>query len=260
VNTRANGSDRGQERPPQASFEDQWRKRFEAFAAQRDDDAGIAGWSASGLDARLRHFASLRAPARPGERWLDAGCGAGTYSRLLLDDGLRVVGADYSVPTLAKARARSPLEMSYVAADARRLPFRARAFDGVICFGVIQALASAGPALRELGALVRPGGQIWVDALNRYCVANAFEILRRKLSGRPRHLRYESPAAIKAELASTGFARIQLHWMPIIPARWPALQRLAETRWVRWALRRVPFLGLLACHSFVVYGERSVAD
>ncbi|MCZ7566034.1 MAG: class I SAM-dependent methyltransferase [Burkholderiales bacterium] len=256
VNRRTEATNRAGPSGPGRSFEDQWRRRFQAFAEQRDDDAGIAGWSASGLDARLRRFARLLGPQQPAERWLDAGCGAGTYTRLLLEKGLCVTGIDYSVPSLVKARARSPVDVSYAAADVRRLPFRPETFDGVVCFGVMQALADATPALRELGGLVRPGGEIWVDALNRTCVVNAYEILRRRFSGRPQHLRYESAAKLKAELSAAGFVRIVRHWMPIVPARWPKLQRLAETPLVGWALRRVPLLGALSCHGFILHGER----
>lgn len=41
------------------SFEKLWRKRFESFATNAEDDAGIAGWSPTGLDARLRKFKEI---------------------------------------------------------------------------------------------------------------------------------------------------------------------------------------------------------
>ena len=44
-------------RPGNDTFEQAWRSRFEEFASLRDDDAGIAGWSSAGLDARV---ASIR--------------------------------------------------------------------------------------------------------------------------------------------------------------------------------------------------------
>ena len=67
------------------TFETAWRSRFEEFASIRDDDAGIAGWSPAGLDARMRRFTGLWRPSREGLRWLDAGCGAGTYTRYLFE-------------------------------------------------------------------------------------------------------------------------------------------------------------------------------
>src|SRR6266481_1370695 len=64
--------------------EAEWQGRFREFAESRDDDAGIAGWTSTGLEARLRRFLALWKPGAQGERWLDAGCGAGTYTRVLL--------------------------------------------------------------------------------------------------------------------------------------------------------------------------------
>ena len=69
------------------SFEKLWRKRFENFASNAEDDVGIAGWSATGLDARLRKFKEIwnNHPELKKDIWLDAGCGAGTYTRFIAE-------------------------------------------------------------------------------------------------------------------------------------------------------------------------------
>lgn len=95
------------------AFEAASRTRFEEFASIRDDDAGIAGWSAAGLDARVRRFTGLWRPGAAGKRWLDAGCGAGTYTRHLFEHGDDVVGVDYSLPATRKARMRSPYGIGF---------------------------------------------------------------------------------------------------------------------------------------------------
>ena len=237
-------------------FEASWRARFQEFATDRDDDAGIAGWKTSGLEARLRRFVGLWKLRKSGERWLDAGCGAGTYTRFLRGEGAEVVGVDYSLPTISKARARSAPDVAYVVADVRHLPFRPQSFDGVLCFGVMQALSDAAPALTELADHVAPAGEVWIDALNRWCVVHAWELLRRRFRGKPIHLRYESPRVIRRIMASNGLKSIRIHWMPIVPARWPRLQRLVEGTAARWIFRSVPLVGLIFCHAFIVYGER----
>ena len=57
----------------------------------------------------------------------------------------------------------------------------------------MQALTDPRPALRELCRVVRPGGEVWIDALNRYsaphCVAGAW----RRVRGKPAHMRYDDP-------------------------------------------------------------------
>lgn len=237
-------------------FEADWRERFHEFAEERDDDAGIAGWTTTGLDARIRRFAGLWGGGHAGQRWLDAGCGAGTYTRLLAHSGVTVIGADYSLPAVAKARARDDDGAKFVVADVRRLPFGERTFDGVLCLGVTQALSASAPAINELASLVRPGGVLWVDALNRFCIVHMIGMLRRRLSGRPMHLRYDSPGAITNHLAKSGMHNVKLHWMPILPRRLQRWQPWVESTFARQVLRHVPLVGLLCCHAFLVHAER----
>jgi len=240
----------------QPKFEDGWRERFREFAELHDDDAGIAGWSATGLDARVRRFLQLWTPAAARQRWLDAGCGAGTYSRILLGQGFEVVGVDYSLPALRKAITRDLDAAMLAVADVRRLPFRPHAFDGVICFGVTQALVESSATVRELASQVKPDGELWLDALNRWCLVHAYEILRRRFQGRGMHLRYESPLRIKRLLADHDFGKVELHWMPILPARLQRWQALIEARPVTWVLKFVPLFGLLFSHAFVVRARK----
>jgi len=242
------------------TFEHAWRNRFEEFASLRDDDAGIAGWSSAGLDARLRRFAELWHPGRPGMRWLDAGCGAGTYTRYLMGRNIDMTGIDYSLPAIRKAKMRSPREIGFAVADVRQLPFRAESFDGVLCFGVIQALGESETALRELCLLMRPGGELWVDALNRAFVINAARVLARKLRRRPTHLRYESPRNLKRILTAQGFRDVAVFWMPMAPPRWPRLQHFVETPVLRRMLQVIPLFGLLISHSFIVRCTKPVGS
>jgi len=235
-------------------FEENWRRRFERFAIARDDDAGIAGWSEGGLAARYRQFAHLwlsgyPKPA-PGSRWLDAGCGAGTYTRFLVAQRLNVTAIDYSEPTARKARERSTDEVTWAVADATSLPFATGCLDGVLCFGVMQALSSPERALTELRRVLRPGGTLWVDALNADCLPTSLAEARRLRDGRPQHLRYDHVSAFKAALGASGFGAVRLHWVPVMPERLRFLQSVAESALSR-VLLRLPPLGTWASHSFL---------
>lgn len=239
-----------------AAFERGWRKRFERFAEGRDDDAGIAGWSASGLDARMRRFASLWQPTKREQRWLDAGCGAGSYGRYLNDQGMFVGAVDYSFGTLKKAKERLGPAVHCVLADVRRLPYAPSQFDGVLCFGVLQALAESPSATKELAAQVRPGGTLWIDALNRGCLVHAWDLARRRLRGQPPHLRYESPSEMERLLVAAGLEEVRVHRMPILPPRWQRFQRKLESRFMRRLFARLPPLGRIASHSFIATGRK----
>lgn len=239
------------------SFEQRWRERFESFGRKGEDDAAIAGWSASGLDTRLRNFAALWAGDRPGALWLDVGCGAGTYSRLMAERGLHVVAMDYSAPSIVKARDRSSAPVIWCIADVNRLPVRSRSVDGAICFGVLQALNESEGAVRELACTVKAGGEVWFDALNAWCLPSVWDRMARRISGKPMHLRYESGAALKRLMREAGVAAVRLNWLPILPARWQRFQWLLETGTARALFRYAPPLGLLFSHAFVVSGRKN---
>lgn len=239
-----------------SEFEKRWRKRFAEFAALRDDDAGIAGWSSSGLETRFRFFTSLWRGAEANSSYVDVGCGAGTYSRWLADAGLRVIGVDYSQPTLAKAKQRAPERIAFCAADASRLPFSDATMDGALCFGVLQAVWNSGPFVTELARVVKPGGEIWIDALNARGLRAAWDLTERRLRGRPMHLRYESPRLLMAALRRAGFGNLSRHWLIIVPSRFQQLQNMCESKLVQSALRVVPFVGAAISHSFVIRGVR----
>jgi len=239
------------------SFEHAWHDRFLEFAALRDDDAGIAGWSTSGLETRFRFFRGLWPAAPPGALYLDAGCGAGTYTRWLDGQGMRVVGIDYSLPALVKARERSGNMPMFCAADAVHLPFRDATFDAALCFGLLQAVSDSTPVVRELARVLRPGAGLWIDALNRGGVAARAARARLRLRQRPMHLRYESPRILGRILADAGFQNLARHWLPLVPSRLQRLQPLIESRLVRLTLSTVTPLGALLSHAFVYRATRA---
>lgn len=236
-----------------SGLEQYWRRCFELRGARFDSDADIAGWSHSGLGSRFRRFRAIwRDVEYRSGYWLDAGCGAGTYSRFLAACGRQVIGVDYSVPSLTKARAQAREGISWCAADLRRLPAASATFDGILCLGVMQSLEDPDPTLAELVRVLRPGGSIWVDGLNRYFVANVVSETWRYFRRRPRHLRYDAPSKLRRRLLSMGADRVELYWMPLAPGRWPWLQNLLEYRATVWVLSHAPLLGALLSHSFIL--------
>jgi SAM-dependent methyltransferase len=237
-------------------FHARWKSRFEEFANLRDDDAGIAGWTTSGLQTRFRNFRRLWKCDRRDTLWLDIGCGAGTYTRFLNDEGLRVIGIDYSLPALIKARARSTPDIEWVAGDVTRLPVQAGSLDGALCFGVLQAIPDSRLALRSIAQALKTSGKLWIDVLNARCLPNRIEVLRRRKAGKPMHLRYETAEAFRKALSGCGFDVIALHWIPILPARLVRLQPLAESRAARLLFRFFPLLSAWVSHSILVEARR----
>jgi|SRR5579863_954219 len=239
------------------TFEQGWQRRFRNFAELKDDDAGIAGWSANGLECRLRNFSRLWRRRDSDPMWLDAGCGAGTYCRFLAANRMRVLGVDYSLLTLQKAERRGTAGISWTLGDVTRLPVKSGAFGGALCFGVMQALAQSDLAVGELSRAVTPGGEVWIDALNAWCLPHIWERLSRAARGVPMHLRYEYPGQLRRIMRAHGLTEVRIHWVPILPQRYQRLQPLAESNIARWILRWIPLAGALFSHAFIVHARRA---
>ena len=226
-----------------------------------DDDAGIAGWTPTGLETRVRQFRVLwDAEPKPSGLWLDIGCGAGTYTRLLHEQGHRAIGLDYAVPSLHKARERTERrgdQLEWVSADILQLPLRDAVADGILCFGVMQALSEPGPALAELHRVLRPGGELWVDALNARCAPTRVAEWRRRRSGHPAHLRYDAPDAFREMVSEAGLRVHSQHWLPILPGRFQRWQWMLETPGTRGFLQRFQPIGALLSHSLIVRAFRA---
>ena len=238
-------------------FEKRWRRRFTERGSQYDDDAAIAGWTSTGLASRVRQFEQLWHRAQPvGEIWLDIGCGAGTYTRMLRAEGRRPIGLDYSAPSVQKARDRSPAEIPWLAADVHHLPLPEGSADGILCFGVMQALAAPGPALNDMARVLRPGGELWVDALNAGCLPTRVSEHRRRRAGRAPHLRYDSHAGLEQAAREAGLEVLALYWLPLAPGRLAGMQKVLESRPMRGLLQALPPLAAGLSHSFILRARR----
>lgn len=93
---------------------------------------------------------------------LELGCGPGVpITRMLLDQGARVVANDISTKqiALAKTLCRSP-QATFVAGDMAALTIQAGSLDGVVCFFTLFHLPrdEQGPMLRRMYSWLKPDG------------------------------------------------------------------------------------------------------
>jgi SAM-dependent methyltransferase len=113
----------------------------------------------------------LQAYLLPESRVLDAGSGNGRYLRELARY-YTAAGMDISLIALRSSRtqlARSGRFAEHLGASVPDLPFKARSFDGALCYGVLQHLFEneRESAVREFERVLRKGGFVFFEAFGR---------------------------------------------------------------------------------------------
>ena len=111
-------------------------------------------------------------------RVLDAGCGVGWGSELIVEAGAaEVVGVDNSAEALTACRARG-VAATFVQADLGDLPFADDTFDVVVCFEALEHTQDTNRTLDELVRVLRPAGILFVSSPNPaiYPPGNPFHI------------------------------------------------------------------------------------
>lgn len=244
----------------QTDFEQTWRKRFERFA-DFDDDAKIAGWSEHSLQTRINVFQQHWHAGLIGAKWLDIGCGAGTYTQILLNHQQNVIALDYSYPTLKKAKQKLATNghcsnLDFGAADVRQLPFQNNSVSGVLCFGVLQALEQPMLAIDEIHNVMQPEGALWLDALNRGSLRFCFEWLKHKVTKKPYRLTYISAYQLEQYLKNKNYQNIEIIWMPIFPKKYHKLQNKLFS-YIHQYGNRYNFIWRLVSHAYLIKAKRS---
>lgn len=107
-----------------------------------------------------------------GVRIADVGCGTGQLPLFLSVGGRRVVGADFSLPSLRKGaafRRRSGLRsVVFCQTDIFALALPPETFDYVFSVGVLHHTADPRRAFTNVARLVKPGGYVVIGLYNTY--------------------------------------------------------------------------------------------
>ncbi len=124
---------------------------------------------------------------------LDAACGTGRLSRLLVDHGHDVTGVDLSEAMLERARASVP-EATFHVGSLQHLPFADGSFDVVCCGLALTHVSESLPAIAELARVLRDGGRLLLSDIHPVAVATGSHAFFRFADG------------------SRGVVRNELHW------------------------------------------------
>ncbi|MCC6546546.1 class I SAM-dependent methyltransferase [Candidatus Sumerlaeota bacterium] len=128
---------------------------FTGRAAQYSDASASGIWNAWRAMERRAIWRLLRPMA--GERILDAGCGAGYYSRHLLACGVNVCSTDLSL-SMARETARR-LHVPAFVSNLEQLPI-STTFDAVLCAGALEFCGDPAAAITGMARLIAPHGRL----------------------------------------------------------------------------------------------------
>jgi 2-polyprenyl-6-hydroxyphenyl methylase/3-demethylubiquinone-9 3-methyltransferase len=134
-------------------------------------------WEATATIAPLNRLNPLRfqyfdraVPPWPGLRVLDVGCGGGFTCEFLAHRGAQVWGVDQSAQCIEAAQTHAEqqaLGIHYHWGVAEALPFEAAMFDVVVCVDVLEHVVDPQRAVAEMSRVLRPGGIVCFDTINR---------------------------------------------------------------------------------------------
>jgi ubiquinone/menaquinone biosynthesis C-methylase UbiE len=171
---------------------------------------------------RVRRVAWEAWSPAPGERLLDAGCGAGEVARHLAGEIApgEVVALDRSAVTVAAAAGRHDgSRVRYVAGDICALDFPDAHFDGVRCERVLQHVPDPDRAVAELVRVTKPGGRVclvdtdWESMIVDGLPDNLVAALKAHLYGRVMSEQCGIGRTLWRRLARAG--AVDLHAVPV---------------------------------------------
>lgn len=166
-------------------------------------------------DHACRRFGRDAGAARPleGLAVIDVGCGGGILAESMARLGATVTGIDVVDRNLFIAEEhaqRAGLEIGYELSTAEAVADQGRAFDIVLNMEVVEHVADLDGFMAACGALVRPGGQMFVATINRtplawlFAIFGAEYVLRWLPRGTHRYRLLRKPGEIEALLERSG--------------------------------------------------------
>ncbi len=172
-----------------------------------------AEWARVQDRREARHFAFWRGVelaaevcterVRPGDLWVEVGCGPGHLTAALARKGARVVGLD--LDPLMASYARRRWRLPFAAADASLLPLADGRCAGIVAVSLLGCLPLPAALFAAAARALAPGGTLCFSAMNRHSLllAAAKALAWPSRRGGPRYTAHD-PAALAAALSRAG--------------------------------------------------------
>ena len=161
-----------------------------------------------------------------GLRVLDVGCGGGILSEALAERGASVLGIDLAESALQAAEAhRAGQAGAYRLGSSRETAARGEVFDVVTCMEMLEHVADPAAVLRDIHALLKPGGWAFFSTINRTLKARlgavyaAEYLLHLVPQGTHQYDWFIKPAELSRMAERAGLAPVAFCGMDYLPLR-----------------------------------------
>lgn len=151
--------------------------------------------------------------ARPGERVLDLGCGAGRFLRALAEAGAEAIGVEIAEAALARARANAPRAELHLGSADGELPLADGSVALVWCSEVVEHVADTANLLAEVCRVLAPGGRVLITTPYHGRFKGAAIALARfdsHFDPLGQHLRFYTRTSLAGALASCGLIGVSV--------------------------------------------------
>lgn len=144
---------------------------------------------------------------------LDLGCAGGFMAEALDDRSAIVTGIDPAADAIASAKAHAKLTQRSIRYDVgfgEDLPYDDASFDAIVCVDVLEHVQDLSKVLSEIARVLRPGGMLFYDTINRNPLARfvtitiAEDLLRILPKGTHDPEMFIKPAELKSKLETAG--------------------------------------------------------
>ncbi len=155
-----------------------------------------------------------RARIQPGEVVLDAGCGGGSVTQMLLELTPNVIAVDADPNMVEKARATLPDTVAVYHQDLLELDVPDQA-DVVFSCAVFHWITDHERLFERLHAALRPGGRLVAQCGGKGNIQNVLDVV----GERPGRWLYAGPEETEERLRAAGFSDVRawLQPMPTVP-------------------------------------------
>ena len=152
-----------------------------------------------------------------GKNVLEAGCGAGRFTEIMLKTKANVWATDLSIAVEANYENCKGFPFYFICqADIISLPFLPNQFDIVVCLGVIQHTPNPEETIRALCSYLKPGGIILLDHYPLdYHMPASRRLLRAILLRTPEKVRMSFVKNMVAAIWPIHEATFKKHWRGI---------------------------------------------